>query len=55
MVEKTLKDFLVFLEKEGLISKPLDSKKIVDKFLNQATASQKIKAPEGYAGFSKGT
>ena len=55
MIEKTLSDFLAFLEKEGLISKPLDSNKIVEKFLNQTKASTKIKAPEGYAGFSKGT
>ena len=50
--KKSLIEFLIFLEAEGVLTKTLSFSEITDKFLNKAQASNKVKAPEGYAGFT---
>ena len=54
MSNKYLTEFLSFLDKEGLLKKPLSFNEIIDKFQNKATASTNIKAPTGSAGFTTG-
>jgi hypothetical protein len=53
ITEDLLEKFISLLESEGLITKPFNSKDIVNKFLNQTKASTKVGVPKGYEGFAK--
>lgn len=54
MNDKLLQDFLIFLQSEGLITKPLSARDVIDKFYTSNRATATIKAPKGYEGFATG-
>jgi len=54
MCEDKIKELISFLKKEGLLKGDLSYSEIMSKFNNKATGELKIKAPNGYSGFTKG-
>lgn len=54
MVDEKIKEFFNFLKKEGLLKGDLSYSEVISKFNNKASAEINIKAPNGYAGFTKG-
>lgn len=54
MADEKIKEFFNFLKKEGLLKGDLSYSEVIAKFNNKTTAELNIKAPNGYAGFTKG-
>lgn len=54
MNERLLGQFLSFLEKEGLLTKPLSYAEIIDKFYSSSKTTAKITPPSKFKGFALG-